>query len=121
MGNLKHRRLRGRVIAVAIRALNFVTRNLPLPVVRAWGVAIGHLGWHVLGRYRARALNNIAIAFPGWTNRQRKATVRKMFHALATHGINIAMINTSEVSINVVVDRAKGQEALEALKSAFHL
>src|SRR6266851_9942891 len=82
VGNLKHRRLRGRVIAVAIRALNFVTRNLPLPIVRAWGNAVGHLGWHVLGRYRARALNNIAIAFPEWTDRQRRATVRKMFHAL---------------------------------------
>jgi len=82
VGNLKHRRLRGRVIAVVIRALNFVTGNLPLPLVRAWGVAIGHLGWHVLGRYRARAMNNIAIAFPDWSTRKRRATVRDMFHAL---------------------------------------
>jgi aspartate kinase len=44
-----------------------------------------------------------------------------MFQALAATGINIAMINTSEVSINVVVDRAKGEEALQALKSAFNL
>lgn len=53
--------------------------------------------------------------------RSRTGVARKMFHALAEHGINIAMINTSEVSINVVVDRAKGQEALDALKAAFQL
>ncbi len=82
MGNLKHRRLRGRVIAAAIRALNFVTSKLPLPLLRALGSAIGHFGWHVLGRYRARAMNNIAIAFPEWTVRQRRAAVRNMFHAL---------------------------------------
>src|SRR5260370_4436208 len=82
VGNRKHRRLRGRVIAVVIRALNFVTRNLPLSVVRALGVAIGHLGWHVLGRYRNRAMHNIAIAFPDWSRRKQRTTVRNMFHAM---------------------------------------
>jgi aspartate kinase len=53
--------------------------------------------------------------------RSHTGVARKMFQALAATGINIAMINTSEVSINVVVDRAKGEEALQALKSAFNL
>jgi aspartate kinase len=53
--------------------------------------------------------------------RSHTGVAKKMFHALAATGINIAMINTSEVSINVVVDRAKGQEALDAIKSAFNL
>jgi aspartate kinase len=44
-----------------------------------------------------------------------------MFGALAERGINIAMINTSEIRISVVVDRARGMEALAALKSAFGL
>ena len=41
--------------------------------------------------------------------------------ALAEHGINISMINTSEVRITVVVDRPRGEEALIALRQAFHL
>ena len=82
MGNLKHRRLRGRVVAVAIRALNFVTRRLPLPVLRAYGIAIGHLGWHVLGRYRNRAMQNIATAFPEWSKRKCRTTIRDMFHSM---------------------------------------
>jgi aspartate kinase len=44
-----------------------------------------------------------------------------MFGALAQRGINIGMINTSEVRISVVVDRARGDEALECLREAFQL
>jgi aspartate kinase len=42
-----------------------------------------------------------------------------MFGALAGRGINIAMINTSEVCIGVVIDRDRGDEAVAALKQAF--
>jgi len=31
------------------------------------------------------------------------------------------MINTSEVRVSVVVDRKRGEEALAALKAAFHI
>jgi aspartate kinase len=34
-------------------------------------------------------------------------------------GINVDIISTSEVRMNVVVDGAKGSEALEALKREF--
>jgi aspartate kinase len=44
-----------------------------------------------------------------------------MFGALAQHGINISMINTSEVCVSVVVDRIRGEEALTSLKEAFHV
>jgi aspartate kinase len=53
--------------------------------------------------------------------RTHTGVARRMFGALAERGINIAMINTSEIRVSVVVDRAKGQEALEALKAAFGL
>ncbi len=43
----------------------------------------------------------------------------RMFRSLAAAGINIAMINTSEVRVNVVVDGAAGQKGLECLKQAF--
>ncbi len=53
--------------------------------------------------------------------RSHTGVARSMFGALAERGINIAMINTSEIRISVVVDRAHGEEALTALKAAFHL
>jgi aspartate kinase len=44
-----------------------------------------------------------------------------MFGALAGRGINIGLINTSEVCLGVVVERSRGEEALAALREAFRL
>ena len=45
----------------------------------------------------------------------------RMFGALAERGINIALINTSEVRINIATDVARGREALERLRAVFGL
>lgn len=65
---------------------------------------------------------NIARLFVlGVGMRTHTGVARRMFGALAQRGINISMINTSEVCVNVVVDRPHGEEALVALKEAFHI
>jgi aspartate kinase len=51
--------------------------------------------------------------------RTHTGVARRMFGALAKRGINIAMINTSEVCVSVVVDLARAQDALVGLKEAF--
>jgi len=43
----------------------------------------------------------------------------RMFRALAEAGINVEMINTSEVRVNVVVDGAAGEKGLTQLQKAF--
>ncbi len=53
--------------------------------------------------------------------RTHTGVARTMFGALATQGINIAMINTSEICISVAVDRADGEKALAGLRGAFGL
>jgi aspartate kinase len=53
--------------------------------------------------------------------RTHTGVARRMFGALAERGINISMINTSEVRISVVVDRDRGDEALTCLKEAFRV
>ena len=53
--------------------------------------------------------------------RTHTGVARRMFGALAQRGINISMINTSEVCVSVVVERARGEEALTALKEAFNV
>jgi aspartate kinase len=43
----------------------------------------------------------------------------KMFDTLAREGINIEMISTSEIKISVVIDLAKGEQAIKAIHAAF--
>jgi aspartate kinase len=43
----------------------------------------------------------------------------RMFNALSKADINVEMINTSEVRVNVVVDTGKGEAGLAALREAF--
>src|SRR2546423_1912915 len=43
----------------------------------------------------------------------------RMFKALSDAGVNVEMINTSEVRVNVVVDGAAGEKGLAQLQAAF--
>ena len=43
----------------------------------------------------------------------------KLFETLANEGINIDMISTSEIKISVVIDLAKGEQAVKAVHAAF--
>ncbi len=53
--------------------------------------------------------------------RTHTGVAARMFAALADGGINIALINTSEVRINIATDHDRGQEALEYLRKTFEL
>lgn len=65
---------------------------------------------------------DIAVLFVlGVGMRTHTGVAKTMFGALAAKGINIAMINTSEVCVGVVVERARGEEALQCLTEAFKL
>jgi aspartate kinase len=43
----------------------------------------------------------------------------RMFQAMSSAGINVDMISTSEVRINVVVAGSQGEKAISALKKEF--
>jgi aspartate kinase len=43
----------------------------------------------------------------------------KMFDTLAKEGVNIEMISTSEIKISVVIELAKGEQAMKAIHAAF--
>ncbi|MBX6313506.1 MAG: aspartate kinase, partial [Isosphaeraceae bacterium] len=66
-----------------------------------------------------RALAKLSVLGVGMRTHAGVAT--RMFGALAERGINIALINTSEVRINVVTDYERGPGALDALRQAFPL
>ena len=51
--------------------------------------------------------------------RSNTSVAIRMFQSLSEAGINVDMMSTSEVRLNVVVDGAKGKQALEVLQKAF--
>jgi aspartate kinase len=75
---------------------------------------------HAQGQVVADA--NIArLIVLGIGMRTHTGVARRVFGALAERGINVGMINTSEVRLTVVIDRPHGDEALRALKEVFHV
>ena len=65
---------------------------------------------------------DVAVLFVlGVGMRTHTGVARTMFGALAARGINISMINTSEVCVSVVVERGRGDEALACLREAFRI
>jgi len=82
VGNRKLRAHRGRIIGFALEGMSVIARHLPLPAVRAIGSFLGALAWLILPHHRRDALDNIAIAFPDWTPRKRRQTIRHMFQHL---------------------------------------
>ena len=61
------------------------------------------------------------ISVRGVGMRSHTGVAVRMFEALAQRGVNISLINTSELHITVVVDRASGPAAIAALREAFGL
>jgi aspartate kinase len=53
--------------------------------------------------------------------RSHTGVATRMFGALADRKINITLINTSEVRINVATDLARGPDALACLREAFQV
>ena len=59
------------------------------------------------------------VSIVGLGMRDHAGVATKMFNVLAAEGINIQMINTSEIKISVVVDQKYAELAVRALHSAF--
>ncbi len=70
-------------------------------------------------RAPASSPNVAKLSVSGTGMRSHTGMARRLFQCLATAGINVDMINTSEVRLNVVIDRAQGRKALELLKTEF--
>jgi aspartate kinase len=75
---------------------------------------------HDVGFAKVLANENIAkLSIVGVGMRSHTGVAGKMFEALAREGVNIDMISTSEIKISVVVDLAKGEQAMRALHATF--
>ncbi|MES9981200.1 MAG: ACT domain-containing protein, partial [Candidatus Thiodiazotropha sp. 6PLUC5] len=63
----------------------------------------------------------VKISLVGVGMRSHAGIASKMFEVLATEGINIRMISTSEIKISVVVDEKYLELGVRALHDAFEL
>jgi aspartate kinase len=59
------------------------------------------------------------LSIVGVGMRSHSGVAAKMFQTLATEGVNIDMISTSEIKISVVIDVAKGEAAMRSVHKAF--
>ncbi len=99
MASPKRRAFRSRLLFIPLRSIAIVGRILPLSIARAIGVVLGHLAWHLAPRYRRVALENIALAFPEWTTRRHRSTIRRMFHHLGQSLMEIVWLpNLNDVT-----------------------
>ena len=86
-----------------------------LEVTQKW------IGIHAKNATVAADPDITAIHVHGVGMRTHTGVASKMFGVLADLGININMINTSEMKISVVVDQDKAQSAVIALKEVFQI
>jgi aspartate kinase len=73
-----------------------------------------------LGLREVIAAENIAkLSIVGVGMRSHSGVAARMFETLATNGVNIDMISTSEIKISVIIDLARAEEAMRAVHAAF--
>lgn len=89
MASPKLRAFRGRVLYRTLLLIGAVVRLVPLHVARALGRMLGRIAWYTVARERRKALRNIALAFPDWTEAKRRDTIRAMFRH---HGDSLAEV-----------------------------
>jgi aspartate kinase len=63
--------------------------------------------------------SNLKLSIVGVGMRSHSGVAARMFDALAQAGINIEMISTSEIKISVVIELAKGEQAMKVVHDAF--
>jgi aspartate kinase len=97
-----------------------ITFSVPRDDV-AKSVATAETLGKAIGFKQVTHLPNVAkLSISGVGLRSHGGVAVRAFKALAEAGINIAMINTSEMRINVVVDGDDGVRGLETLQDEFH-
>src|SRR5205814_9005825 len=73
-----------------------------------------------IGFGEVTATDNIGkLSIVGVGMKSHTGVAGKMFETLAREGVNIEMISTSEIKISVIVDLAKGEQAMKAVHEAF--
>jgi len=90
---------------LAVRAVIGMTRIAPHGVVRMMGTALGRLAYLVDGAHRRIALQNLALAFPNRSSRERTAIARGAFEHFGR--LLFDLLQFSTLSTDEMVARAE--------------
>lgn len=75
-----------------------------------------------LGRGKVDLADRVAkVSVVGIGMRSHSGVAAQMFTALASNGVNIQLISTSEIKISVAIDLEKADEAVRVIHAAFQL
>jgi Kdo2-lipid IVA lauroyltransferase/acyltransferase len=97
MASPKLRAFRERTLYHLLVVVSAIGRRIPLRIGQFLGRRLGTLAWHVARRERRKALANLAIAFPQWSEQQKRQTIRAMFQHLGMSVFELAwMPNLTE-------------------------
>ena len=103
MAGPKLRAFRDRALLRALGAVSFLGRRIPLRMGQRIGRAIGSLAWHVALRERRKAMDNMAVAFPEWTDTMRRRVTRAMFQHLGTSLFEIVWLQNLKPQNQITV------------------
>ena len=84
MAGPKLRAFRERLLLRALRVVAAIGRRIPLRAGQKFGSAIGLLAYFAARRDHVKAIENMRVAFPEWSDTQRRHTTRAMFRHLGT-------------------------------------
>lgn len=101
-----------------VRAAAAVTRMLSMARARALGASLGRLAYHVDGRHRRVALENLAAAFPGRSDAERRAIARGVYQHFGSVLLELLKVATMKPEDLLALVETEGDEhiwkALEA-------
>lgn len=92
MASPRLRAFRERALYRALVTVSAMARRIPLGIAQFLGRRVGGLAWHVARSERRKALKNIAIAFPEWSDAQRREAIRGMFRHLGMMVFELAWL-----------------------------
>jgi KDO2-lipid IV(A) lauroyltransferase len=112
------RAFRERAIYRALVVISAIGRRLPLRLGRFFGRGMGWLAFRVARRERRKALANIAIAFPEWSETQRVETIKAMFRHFGMSLFEIAWLPNMDVALRDRLTVVEGAEPVLELMDA---
>lgn len=87
----------------------------PHRLALALGRYLGHLFYIVVPKERRRALDNLAIAYPAWTQQQREQLTRQLFMGIGQSAFELfKMFSMPTNKIVALVEDVEGREHMEA-------
>lgn len=118
MAGPKLRAFRARALDRGLALVSALGRRIPLRLGQSLGRALGSFAFRVVRRERRKALANLTIAFPEWSDAQRRDTVRAMFRHFGMSLFELVWFPNMDVAERDRRTVIEGAEPLLALLDA---